>query len=180
MDLSKFVDHAQEGDPLAKIQQKMKKSSTTLNEFLDLGKKEQRLKETMNVEGGGRGSRGPDSAGKQAWNAKRTQFRQTNKAPETMRSWLTQPEEVSGGTPKKPHQAQERRLNLARDKTDSPKMNRKSGISFMLPNSCGDTSHKKEAPRSQVSGSKQPSQPRKKRGSLGTVSARVRSGDTCR
>ncbi|KAE9023643.1 hypothetical protein PR003_g14108 [Phytophthora rubi] len=181
--LGKFIEHVEE------IQ--VKKSTADLNGYLALENEQKEAVKTVTVKmkaAGGRQSAGesgpdrPNNASRNEWNERRTQFR-SKQSSTGLRSWLTPLdrqkgglEDTSSGTPEEAPRPKQRTLNLGREKsaTYSPKMNRKTGLSFMNE---GDASHRATEMKSSKhlgnQGSKRDNQPLKKRGSLDTVSARA-------
>ncbi|GMF65060.1 unnamed protein product [Phytophthora lilii] len=184
-DLSKFVHHVEEKDEIEEVREQ-KRLAWGINEYEALEKKERELEAGMKTnrfdDAPSPSRKCPDGAGnsaKKAWKDKLSNYRQKHPQPgNTLRSWLQQPnkrkgqlEAVSGGTPEKSNQ---RVLNLSRDGSKSPKMNRKN-LNFVITNkSSNETSHRPKEMKRGNSASKPGTQLMKKRGSLGTVSARVR------
>ncbi|KAH7492532.1 hypothetical protein KRP22_001915 [Phytophthora ramorum] len=175
--LEKFVERIEEIE--------VKKQDADINEYLALDAKQQNEIKTVNsrMQAGDSDIRGSDRSdkAKSNWKQQRKDFSKANaKQSTTLSSWLTplegrrkdELEETSGGTPQK---SRRRYLNLSPEKTNSPKMNRKNGISFVMPSSSsGDASHRtKEVGSSKDHALKREGLPLKKRGSLGTVSARA-------
>uniref|UniRef100_H3GSA7 Uncharacterized protein n=1 Tax=Phytophthora ramorum TaxID=164328 RepID=H3GSA7_PHYRM len=171
--LEKFVERIEEIE--------VKKQDADINEYLALDAKQQNEIKTVNsrMQAGDSDIRGSDRSdkAKSNWKQQRKDFSKANaKQSTTLSSWLTplegrrkdELEETSGGTPQK---SRRRYLNLSPEKTNSPKMNRKNGISFVMPSSSsGDASHRtKEVGSSKDHALKREGLPLKKRGSLGTA-----------
>eukprot|EP00644_Phytophthora_capsici_P014071 jgi/Phyca11/539283/estExt2_Genewise1Plus.C_PHYCAscaffold_30197 len=196
-DVMKFVSHAEEKEEimpsesrkLMEIEQAKQQKDVDLDRYLTLENKQQAVvkkvkdrMETSSKAGDIRAaSNRSDSPRKKAWKKQLSNFRQSN-AGSNMDTWLKplgKPknvlEEISGGTPTKPKErGKQRILNLTPDKQYSPKMNRKN-MNFMMNSSSSAYKSKEGKQRMRVdSPSKQNSHLLKKRGSLGTVSARVR------
>ncbi|KAG6578033.1 uncharacterized protein IUM83_10399 [Phytophthora cinnamomi] len=177
--LGKFMEHVEE------IHDKQS-TAVDLNAYLAL--ENEKLEAVKTVEDemkavGGRQSASKsasdhhNNASKKDWNERRTHFR--SKQPSiNLRSWLTPLDRQKGGledassdTPKEAPRPKQRRPTLAPGRPAtamaSPKMNSKTGLSFM---NSGDASHHATDTKSS---SQRDTQPLKKRGSLGTVSARA-------
>ncbi|POM60700.1 hypothetical protein PHPALM_30414 [Phytophthora palmivora] len=184
IDLNKFMNHAKETDDSKEIKKIVQKKNQTLdiNEHLPLDKKEQFSKTILNTGSAdgdsSKGANHSDNAIKKTWSQLRSKYRESNAASGALRSWLkplgNSLEETSRGTPTKPQQSKQRTLNLAGDRQKSPRMDRKN-LSFLISKSSGDAYYQtKETKPSNDIPLKQDNLLRNKRGSLGTVSARVR------
>ncbi|ETN17026.1 hypothetical protein, variant 1 [Phytophthora nicotianae INRA-310] len=174
--LKKFVNHAEEKDVIKDIEKK-KRTVWGLDEYIALDGKKKELEAETNAEL-------RDNPGKKVWSEQRTNYRKKNEAGGSLKSWLkplgsgkrkNELEDISG-TPTKPQRSKQRALNLGADKQNSPKMDRKN-LSFLLSNRSADTDHRpKEAKHSTNRddlASREHGQLRKKRKSLGIVSART-------
>ncbi|KAG4057138.1 hypothetical protein PC123_g7833 [Phytophthora cactorum] len=179
INLKKFMNHAEEKDEIKKIETK-KRMVWGLDEYYALDEKKKALEERKKAEGG---TNSRDNPGKNVWSDQRTNYRKKNaEASGSLQSWLKplgtdkrkdELEDISGGTPTKPQRPKQRTLNLAADKQKSPKMDRKN-LSFVMSNSSGDAAYRtKEVKYSKRRDDPASREHGKKRGSLGTMSART-------
>ncbi|EEY62507.1 uncharacterized protein PITG_14977 [Phytophthora infestans T30-4] len=179
IDLKRFMNHAEEKYDIKAIENK-KRTVWGLDEYFELDEKKKELEAEKST---GAGTNPCDKSGNKEWGEQRSNYRKNNAGPSgPLQSWLSKGkrkdelEIISSGTPTKPQRPKQRTLNLVPDKQRSPRMDRKN-LSFVLSNSSSDAAYWKEAKHSKNrddSASNEHVQLRRKRGSLGTVSARVR------
>ncbi|OWZ02165.1 hypothetical protein PHMEG_00026319, partial [Phytophthora megakarya] len=181
IDLNKFVSHAEKDDvkEFEKLQRRKQQHLDNIDAYLVLDKKQTEAVDRIKAASEGDNAKDhhtqPDDSDKKSWDQQRSKYRKTSAAPGALRLWLTplgaqknSLEETSRGSPTKPQQTKQRTLNLSGDKQTSPKMDRKN-MNFMIPHNSPPKPRKRRDEHP-----KQDSHPQKKRGSLGTVSARVR------
>ncbi|KAF4034395.1 hypothetical protein GN244_ATG13601 [Phytophthora infestans] len=178
IDLKRFMNHAEEKYDIKAIENK-KRTVWGLDEYFELDEKKKELEAEKST---GAGTNPRDKSGNKEWGEQRSNYRKNNAGPSgPLQSWLSKGkrkdelEIISSGTPTKPQRPKQRTLNLVPDKQRSPRMDRKN-LSFVLSNSSSDAAYWKEAKHSKNrddSASNEHVQLRRKRGYLGTVSART-------